>query len=538
MVVNASVSKLGSAKRPLASLQDDCHGWDPALPMSAPLHPSVNLPFAHYALIYLDNMGKLKVSESPSIQEQNRTVFTPEVREKFLEILGSKIGYHKPLLRRASAAPYAYNHTHEMSYHRQGKRRKASAHDSALEITFSERFPEPTPQVVSTPTNNMVALEIGDTDKVQDYYETALKHFQQINCRLIAKAFIKFIEPRKQVKHPYNGGRPRAGAPPGEKGDPERTKPEWWPAGVQHKEPDHLKKEQRLRLLIHILRKLGKFNITAEKLEEVARDSKRQLRPEESIEEKMEILNEIFKVRKLEERFERGEVDADTVVFIRNRDAPAKDVKDNESVVSDTEQKFEIEEIEDAEEVPSVSSSEHLSASFASVDPLPLSRSFSMGNDRGQTLPMNESFSFEETLNQERSYFPSTGGYTNEYSSHPILEAPTTSGVVSPHEHPGGFDYLSHAPMAASVASEHQRPLSMPMQHLGPYDTWNSPFRHNAYNSMEYAATQTLTQNPMHYPMSLCQPHPHDLPRGPDLGRERPSHMELMGSRTSISRSF
>jgi hypothetical protein len=62
--------------------------------------PSVNVPFAHYALIYLDNTGKLKVAESPSIQEQSRSVFTPEVRERFLEILGSKIGYHKPMIRR------------------------------------------------------------------------------------------------------------------------------------------------------------------------------------------------------------------------------------------------------------------------------------------------------------------------------------------------------------------------------------------------------------------------------------------------------
>lgn len=113
-------------------------------------------------------------------------------------------------------------------------------------MSFSEHFPEPIPQIPSPTTNNMVALAIGHTEKVLEYYETALKHFQQINCRLIAKAFIKFIEPRKQVKHPYNGGRPRAGAPPGEKGDPEKTKPEWWPAGVQHKEPDHLKKDRKL----------------------------------------------------------------------------------------------------------------------------------------------------------------------------------------------------------------------------------------------------------------------------------------------------
>jgi hypothetical protein len=53
----------------------------------------INIPYAHYAMIYLNNMGKLKVMESPSIQEQNETVFTPEVCERFLETLVAKVGY-------------------------------------------------------------------------------------------------------------------------------------------------------------------------------------------------------------------------------------------------------------------------------------------------------------------------------------------------------------------------------------------------------------------------------------------------------------
>jgi hypothetical protein len=86
----------------------------------------------------------------------------------------------------------------------------------------------------------MVGLEIGDSPKVLEYYERSLKHFQQFNCAQVAKAFIKFIKPGKQVKHPYNGGKPPTGAPPGKKGNLEKIKPEWWPAGVVHKEPDHL----------------------------------------------------------------------------------------------------------------------------------------------------------------------------------------------------------------------------------------------------------------------------------------------------------
>jgi hypothetical protein len=59
------------------------------------------MPYAHYALIYLDNEGKLKVDESASIQEQNSTIFTPEVRQNFLEILGERIGFQQPMRRRS-----------------------------------------------------------------------------------------------------------------------------------------------------------------------------------------------------------------------------------------------------------------------------------------------------------------------------------------------------------------------------------------------------------------------------------------------------
>jgi hypothetical protein len=69
--------------------------------MMTPARPaSFRMPYAHYALIYLDSEGKLKVDESASIKEQNSTIFTPEVRQNFLEILGERIGLHQPLRRK------------------------------------------------------------------------------------------------------------------------------------------------------------------------------------------------------------------------------------------------------------------------------------------------------------------------------------------------------------------------------------------------------------------------------------------------------
>lgn len=88
---------------------------------------------------------------------------------------------------------------------------------------------------------NMV-FRIGDTQKVMAYYERAFSEFQQLNCRALAKAFICAIEPHKQSKHPYNGTAPR-GSAPGIERNPEATKPQWWPSGVNHKEPDHMRKK-------------------------------------------------------------------------------------------------------------------------------------------------------------------------------------------------------------------------------------------------------------------------------------------------------
>lgn len=67
--------------------------------MMPSVRPSFNLPFTHYAMVYLDNMGHLRTSESSSIQEQG-TVFTSDVRERFLEILGGRVGYQRPMVRR------------------------------------------------------------------------------------------------------------------------------------------------------------------------------------------------------------------------------------------------------------------------------------------------------------------------------------------------------------------------------------------------------------------------------------------------------
>ncbi|KAL4900160.1 hypothetical protein BDW74DRAFT_182920 [Aspergillus multicolor] len=533
MVVNTPVPAAGlpgGMKRPLSSMQDDCAGWANPMHMGAPLRSPLRLPFDHYALIYFDKSGKLEVDESSSIRDQNCSVITPEVRQRFCDMVGPKIGYQTPLLRRASAIPHAYGHAHDLASPRLVKRRKAPAQDHGPQLAFGERFPpEPVPQIPSPPNYSRLSLRIGDTARVTEYYKLAFENLQQVNCRYLGKEFIKDIEPKKQVNHPYKGNKKNGKRLSDEESDPELTKPDWWPqVGVPHKEPDHLKKEPRLRLLIHIIR-----SFSSDRLLMVAIEHKRKLKPEEAIEDKMEIVKEIFKVRNLEERFERGEVDAGHVVYVRQYETPGKGSKDNESVISDTEPKLEADDLDDAEEGPFMTASEADSLpSFASVEPLALqqARPFGMSND---PFPLNESLSFQDPPRQARPFYTTAAEYVDDYSSQSVLR-PTAPGLVAPDEQTEAFDYMNHTPFTTTAVSEHQhRPLTM--QHASHYDTWNEPYRPNLYSSLEYGASPTLTQNPMQYSMTLGSSQAEMAPGLPELSqlsRNRPS------SWGSLNKSF
>ncbi|QLG74541.1 hypothetical protein HG535_0G04240 [Zygotorulaspora mrakii] len=85
-------------------------------------------------------------------------------------------------------------------------------------------------------------LAVDRPSQVEKYVESALKLLRQVPCKVIAKVWIKIIEPKKKTKYPYIKG--------------DSTKPSWWPNDVEHKEPDHLRKPDRLRLLCAIIIKI------------------------------------------------------------------------------------------------------------------------------------------------------------------------------------------------------------------------------------------------------------------------------------------
>ncbi|KAL2262848.1 hypothetical protein VTK26DRAFT_9296 [Humicola hyalothermophila] len=172
------------------------------------------------------------------------------------------------------------------------------------------------------------AIVIGNDEQVFEFYHHRFTVIQQTACKIIGKAFVKAIAPKKQANNPYTGG--------------DATAPDWWPKPwgpgdlhrIRHIEPDHLLKRERLGLLVHILRMvveprerqhpdIQRLDVNVAKLEDVSMEALRQFfndPAKPSNEKKRSILRELFKVAKLEEQYRRNEIDGNHQVFVRADD--------------------------------------------------------------------------------------------------------------------------------------------------------------------------------------------------------------------------
>ncbi|GMM31896.1 hypothetical protein DAMA08_046410 [Martiniozyma asiatica (nom. inval.)] len=116
----------------------------------------------------------------------------------------------------------------------------ADVNNSSVNISMSSlNLSLPAENALGVPFKTM---QINPNEKiaVSNYLFNCFEEFQQIPCKLLAKAWIKIIEPKKQSTFPYKQG--------------ELSKPYWWPHNSRHKEPDHLKKNERINLLKNILK--------------------------------------------------------------------------------------------------------------------------------------------------------------------------------------------------------------------------------------------------------------------------------------------
>ncbi|EFR02721.1 hypothetical protein MGYG_05719 [Nannizzia gypsea CBS 118893] len=144
----------------------------------------------------------------------------------------------------------------------------------------------------------MVPLEIGNEQQVKAYYESAFITFQEANCLSVVKAYIKLMESHETIDYSYNDD--------DEKGTPKGPKPGWWPKNLIYRGLDSQTQAEQICLLIHIFRELGDtYGITADKLAEAGRDVRPQIKPRK----RLDILDELYKVRRAEESYKRGEIE-------------------------------------------------------------------------------------------------------------------------------------------------------------------------------------------------------------------------------------
>ncbi|KAI1612235.1 hypothetical protein EDD36DRAFT_466074 [Exophiala viscosa] len=157
-----------------------------------------------------------------------------------------------------------------------------------------------------------IQLRVDDRERLERWFREAFVAMQQVACRTIAKIWIKRIHPKKQSTHPYNGGMPR-----GEPLDPNRTRPPYWPAHVIHREPDHIGRDDRTSLLVHLI-----MNTPLEVITNPPETHSRQMvtasalleclevkRSDPTIQEdRWEIIEQVCRARDMMEQYEAGEI--------------------------------------------------------------------------------------------------------------------------------------------------------------------------------------------------------------------------------------
>ncbi|RAO71754.1 uncharacterized protein BHQ10_007766 [Talaromyces amestolkiae] len=409
----------------------------------------------HWAMMYVDRSGNVReMSNLPT------PVFDSRARNAFAYAQGLLPNGQNSLPSPHTA--YRPGHRGHSSRAGRSKRRRTGFREEPLTVEVVEAFEDPEDQI---------PLEIGDTKKVTAFYTMAFKRLQQINCRLLAKNMIKIIEPRKQVKHPYNGGRKPGGAP-GEKGDPEDTKPDWWPRDVIHKEPDHIKKEYRVKLLVHLVQNLLPMGITADCLEEAVGDTRRHLVPEDKAPEKAAILEEIIRVRRIEERYLRNEIDGTTQVYVTDHDGARRGEDESDD---DSDPKV----ITPPQSVTSSPQMQQLEASQSPLEVTSIPQHVSpLETTSGFQMPPDLSFA---NPGQRTPEYISTQPEFHRNLAHTPLAGPLLT--------PTHNQFMDHSQFAETSPTNHLHavgPTHAQADPSAPFTGWSPAFQQNMFSPVDY----------------------------------------------------
>lgn len=400
-----------------------------ALTIEAALRDCVRLPVKEFALIVLLENGEERTYTSQLLTPCQPRIFSDRFRQEFRRNVrrtaaagtygGSAYGQEEAMYadgddnRKQSSSGESSS---DMS-RRQYQRLSRSEESDEVDLTNGKRkrargplYPESfdnddTP--VPVPVQKRHQLTIGKEAEVEEFYFTRFKDMQQSSCKVMGKAFVKLVEPKKQTHHPYTKGDAKA--------------PPWWPTSsdehhVRHREPDHLLRHERIRLLVHILKMViepphkqcptvQKMGLNVRKLEEATMEAMSIWfndtdHPENLL--KKPFLKEIFKVAKAQERYKNGEIDGDTRIPVMHGDRSGQDYSDDEveEVVKDEDDEPDTTQVAtnistpDSNVSPSIMQSQHLQQPqeteanpmfIGAPRPLPV---------RGYTQPLDEHSSF------------------------------------------------------------------------------------------------------------------------------------------------
>lgn len=289
-----------------------------------------------------------------------------------------------------------------------------------------------------------------------------------------------------------------------------------------------------MTLLVHITHRLGHLGITADKLEEVANDTRRQLHPPQRI----DLLSHAFRVRRLEEAFERGErgkrpkIDFDPASQSRVPNIPASRANADQCTDGDTkiyvpnlaagyrpDHAYEEEDGDessgaDAYNTPRASPVLPHTHVPSAVTPLTLPHDpavTGLAPGRNDLFPFPESLSFSST--QDGSFYSAaSSGGPQDLSTHGFVRAHSNSDIVSPSAALSSFEYLPPPQFSASPTESHMAvaahrqtmvPVVQPPSH---FDTWAPTFRQDMFSTVNYdvATTQGMSQPSLqfHVPMT------------------------------------
>ncbi|KAL9640898.1 MAG: hypothetical protein Q9204_000518 [Flavoplaca sp. TL-2023a] len=176
-------------------------------------------------------------------------------------------------------------------------------------------------------------LSAGDVKALEDYYTKGVCQIGQVLMKKVLKSWVKVKHPKKQSLNPYNGGKTREDQEQEKRKrgqvDPnpgKLTAPDWWPrqdgwpyTGCRHKEPDHLRKQERTILALKMLSMTGCDEVfTVDKLIDSTMEIEMTL-------EQKRMLKQLYNVRRAQQKFEDGEIDASAGISVfRPKEQPSQ----------------------------------------------------------------------------------------------------------------------------------------------------------------------------------------------------------------------